>query len=348
MLPLTTIAKRLLAATFFVAYLFLSTKHLQAQNLGTSATEWLSIQLPGDSALPKDLFEFIEQTKLRRPATLEQYIEMQRSLRTVAKRLVETIKTPTDPLYQKAESEFVNASVMLLGNEGADAQRKTFDRLKIYLKDRPKIEFMDVQMAILAGNNLEQLAADYSLAKEAYTSFAEVFRSKNDDSLADVIAILEANARRLDLPGKVLELAGSALSGDEFNVGSLRGKIVLVYFWASNARGCEQEVPQLLSIYKKYKDKGFEIVGVGLDEKKRSVETFVKRFEVPWINLWNDKDGGVSKEIEKFGVSAIPTSFLIDREGTVLTIDARTVQLDALLLNYFSPTDKPVKSPSEK
>ena len=192
-----------------------------------SNSQWQTLVVPDTKDVPQ-LVAFLDLTKKRQPITSEQYVEMQRALRATAKKLIETIGDRKSPEFQKAEAEFISASVMLLGNEVPDAQRKTFERFRDYLKSRSKIEFADIQMAILAGQNLEQLS-DYSLAKEAYKTFADVFRNKKDGSLVDVIALLESNARRLDLPGNPFRLAGSTMSGEDFNIESLRGKYVFLF-----------------------------------------------------------------------------------------------------------------------
>ena len=302
---------------------------VSGQDPNPQGTEWQPLQIPITNDIAQ-LELFLNQTKKRQPVKPEQYIEMQRVLREVAKKIVETVSDRKSAVFRKAEAEFVNASVMLLGNDGPDAQRKTIERFQDYLQKREKIEFNDIQMAILAGQNMEQMA-DTSLAKEAYRSFAAIFRKKADSSLADIISLLEANANRLDLPGKELKLVGTDFSGKDFDIVSLRNKFVLVYFWSSTTRACEQEHPYMLSVYNKYRDRGFEIVGIGLDEKKGEAQAFLERLMIPWINLWESRKKGVSKVMESYGVSAIPTVFLLDRGGKVITIEARGLLLGKAL-----------------
>ena len=297
---------------------------------------WQPLLIPNTNDVAQ-LEMFLDETKKRQPVKLEQYIEMQRVLREVAKKIIETASDRKSAVFRKAEAEFVSASVMLLGNEGPDAQRKTFERFQDYLQKREKIEFNDIQMAILAGQNMEQLP-DSNLAKEAYKSFAELFRKKQDPSLSDIIVLLESNARRLDLPGKELKLVGTDFSGKVFDIESFKSKFVLVYFWSSTTRACEQEHPYMFSVYNKYKDRGFEIVGIGLDENKDEAQAFISRLAIPWINLWESRDDGVSKVMEKYGVSSIPTVFLLDKNGKVITIEARGLLLGKALEKLLPDT----------
>jgi thiol-disulfide isomerase/thioredoxin len=309
-----------------------------------NVSQWQAVSVPESQDLTV-LDAFIATTKKLQPRTPEQYVEMQRAIRTAAKKIIESSKDKSSPLFKKAEADFVNASVMLLGNEGPDAQRKTFERFRDYLKTRSKIEFVDVQMAMLAGQNLEQLA-DYSLAKEAYISFADVMSEKKDDSLTSIIAMFESNARRLDLPGKELPLISTTITGEDFNLKSQRGKYVLVYFWSSTIKACEQEHPYLLSVYKEYKERGFEVVAISLDEKKELATQFIKKNDMPWINLWDTRKDGVAKIMEGFGVNAIPTLFLLDPEGKVISLEARGLLLGRALARYL-PTQAAASSAVE-
>jgi len=291
----------------------------------TAESGWRPLTIPESKDL-QILAQFLDATKKLQPIKPNEYIEMQRALREVAKKILEIETDRKTSLFRKAESEFVSASVMLLGNEGPDAQRKTVERFQDYLQKKEKIEFIDIQMAVLAGANLEQLS-DTSLGKEAYQSFAEIFRKKEDEGLEDVIRLLEANSRRLDMFGKEFKLVGTDFSGEDFNVTSLRGKYVLVYFWTSETRACEQEHPYMLSVYNNYKSRGFEIVGIGLDEKKDLAQAFIKKLGIPWINLWDTRKSGVSKVMETYGVTAVPTLILLDKEGKVISLEARGLVL---------------------
>ncbi len=91
------------------------------------------------------------------------------------------------------------------------------------------------------------------------------------------------------------------------------GKVVLLNFWATWCPPCRQEVPSMVELYSKLKDKGFEIVAVSVDRNKSAVESFVAEQAMDFTVL-HDKDSAVSKQ---FGVFRYPETFIIDRNGVI-------------------------------
>jgi cytochrome c biogenesis protein CcmG, thiol:disulfide interchange protein DsbE len=95
---------------------------------------------------------------------------------------------------------------------------------------------------------------------------------------------------------------------------SLRGKVVLVDFWASWCEPCRRSFPWLASLHQRYAQRGLTIVAINLDKDRAAAEAFLKRFPAPFPVAF-DPPG---KSAEAFGVSAMPTSYLIGPTGTVL------------------------------
>jgi peroxiredoxin len=103
------------------------------------------------------------------------------------------------------------------------------------------------------------------------------------------------------------------LQGEQVQLKDYRGQGVLLNFWATWCGPCEDEMPALESVYQKYKDQGFEILAVNIEESKYSVSTFIDRYNLSFPALL-DKKGEVT---EVYGVYNYPTTFLINKEGKV-------------------------------
>jgi cytochrome c biogenesis protein CcmG/thiol:disulfide interchange protein DsbE len=130
--------------------------------------------------------------------------------------------------------------------------------------------------------------------------------------LAFVLAATTAHGQKESkAPNFVLTTA----AGDTVELARLKGKVVLVNFWATWCGPCRKEIPGFLEVYKKYKSKGLEIVGVSLDEKGFEVVTpFVKKNEITYPNVI-----GHAKLAEAYGgMRFIPTSFLVDKQGNIV------------------------------
>ncbi len=129
---------------------------------------------------------------------------------------------------------------------------------------------------------------------------------------------------------KAPELALPAASGDTVKLSSLKGKVVLLDFWASWCGPCRISNKGLVKLYPRYKDKGFEILGVSLDEDRSDWQKAVKKDKVSWLQVI-DKGGWESNTVNQWRISAIPTSYLINKEGTLIAMDLEGKELEKAL-----------------
>jgi thiol-disulfide isomerase/thioredoxin len=116
------------------------------------------------------------------------------------------------------------------------------------------------------------------------------------------------------------------------SLGALKGKVVFLNFWATWCGPCRAEMPSMEAIYLKYKDRGLEILAVNSGERSPEVLTFMADYGLTFPTVL-DRDGAISRA---YGIQAIPTSYLIDREGNMIlrmvgSIDWDTPQIHAAL-----------------
>jgi peroxiredoxin len=122
--------------------------------------------------------------------------------------------------------------------------------------------------------------------------------------------------------------------GKPFQFASLRGKIVLLDFWASWCLPCRQENPNVVKLYQKYHSKGLEIVGVSLDRTKENWLKGIKEDNLSWIHV-SDLLFWKNAAARLYAVTNIPQSFLIDKDGKIIAKGLRGEQLEKKLAELF-------------
>ncbi|MHA4896379.1 thioredoxin-like domain-containing protein [Pedobacter sp. PWIIR3] len=134
--------------------------------------------------------------------------------------------------------------------------------------------------------------------------------------------------------GKTIDFTLPDKNGIEFKLSSLKGKYVLVDFWASWCVPCRAENPFMLKAYKELKDKNFEIVGVSLDETKAAWMRAVDQDKLPWIQV-SDVKGFKTEIAVRFGITAIPQNVLIDPDGKVIAKDLRGPDVNKMIASHI-------------
>ena len=122
--------------------------------------------------------------------------------------------------------------------------------------------------------------------------------------------------------GQPIRLKFGAADGSEVDLEKLHGKVVLIDFWATWCGPCMKEVPNVVAAYQKYHDKGFEIVGISLDQEKSAMLSVAQQRGMTWPQYFDGK--GWNNEIStRFHIREIPTMWLVNKNGLVATTTAR-------------------------
>lgn len=119
------------------------------------------------------------------------------------------------------------------------------------------------------------------------------------------------------------------LKGNTENVSDYigKGKVVLIDFWASWCGPCRKDMPKIVSLYDKYKDRGFEIVGISLDNDEDAWKSGISVMNMTWPQF-SDLGGWKGKAANTYGVNRIPMTFLLDRDGAIVAMDLRDTDLE--------------------
>lgn len=131
------------------------------------------------------------------------------------------------------------------------------------------------------------------------------------------------------------EIAMNNVEGKEIKLSSLRGKVVMIDFWASWCGPCRRENPNVVALYEKYHDAGFEIYSVSMDRKKEDWVGAIEKDGLIWPNHVSDLRGWTSSGGAVYGITSIPATVLIDAQGRIIAKNLRGSELAYKLQEIF-------------
>ena len=160
-----------------------------------------------------------------------------------------------------------------------------------------------------------------------------------DESISNSVYVETISGRIADLEktkiGNVMpDFAQADKDGNEIKLSDLRGQYVLIDFWASWCGPCRAENPNVVDAYEKYKDNGFTVLGVSLDDNKENWLKAIEDDKLTWHHV-SDLQGWKNAVAQEFGVKSIPFSILIDKEGVILGKNLRGEELQNTLADLF-------------
>jgi thiol-disulfide isomerase/thioredoxin len=120
---------------------------------------------------------------------------------------------------------------------------------------------------------------------------------------------------RLDSLGKPISLKFVANDGREVDLSQMKGKVVLVDFWATWCGPCKKELPRVKAAQEKFRAQGFEIIGISCDNDKDTLKQFVEKNKIPWPQYLGGQERTKNQFTAEFGINGIPHMLLVDKQG---------------------------------
>ncbi|HVX85084.1 MAG TPA: TlpA disulfide reductase family protein [Phycisphaerae bacterium] len=260
----------------------------------------------------------------------------------------------SDPNLTSAAKSWLALGQWWAHSTDAPAQTKILDSLTTEAHANPASD--DIAGALLAMANSG--AANDDLRTKAIDTIKNCLTGPLAKSTVDALASLqgqqqmEADAEKAqaDALGKPLDIKGRTSTDGQFDTASLKGKVVMIDFWATWCGPCRAELPNVKAAYQKYHDKGFDIVGVSCDMDDKGLNDFTSDNDMPWVQLRDSSQTSAETEwnpiAKQYGVLGIPTMFLIDKKGVLRYIDARD-NLDAKVAKLLAEPDAPATAPAQ-
>jgi len=236
------------------------------------------------------------------------------------------LASPDVPLERKEPLEWAAFATDFRATRGAVDRGEKVDwgafrtRFDVHLAKYAKLDVVANRAADYLGA-LESRVPGRSLAEWKYLLNAP--NAKLQEKAAERIKYYDDMA-------KPLEITFTAVDGRAVDLAKLRGKVVLIDFWATWCGPCIAELPNIKSVYEKYHAQGFEIIGISLDREqdKQKLIDFTAKESMPWPQHFDGKYW--KNEIAvRFAINSIPAMFLVGPDGRVVTTNARGERLES-------------------
>jgi len=221
-------------------------------------------------------------------------------------------KPSFDEVFKKLDAE-VRAALKKDKNKGIAELERVGNLLS---KDYPE-EFMPYAML----EAVARMTSDQEKSLKILNRLASLDGS--DPKIGRIVSKAKGELKKREALGKPLAMSFMALDGKKVDLAEMKGKVVLIDFWATWCGPCVREIPSVKKTYDALHKQGFEIIGISMDSDKKKLEDFLAKNDMPWPQFFDGKGWKTSLAVEH-GISSIPAMWLVDKEGNLVDQNARS------------------------
>ncbi len=232
--------------------------------------------------------------------------------------------------YSQAMQDKDNAKIEALQNEYAGLMAEQKERELAFVKDHNNTIV-----------SLDWVRKNVNVIQEK-TLATELFNSFTDEVKKSPAGIIYSNilgqTKGADIGFEAPDFSAKQPGGEALSLRSLRGKYVLLDFWASWCGPCRRENPNVVKVYNEYKDKNFTVLSYSLDGGNKALDSWKAAIEkdgLVWNNI-SDLAGWNSLPVQLYGINSVPTNFLLDPKGVIIAKNLRGEDLEKKLKEIFN------------